>query len=216
MAPTTSDAPGDDGRDSPPDDGFRIERRTIQGREALVHRRPDEVFVEWRAGQPVYFGVRLGDRLKDADSDVSSPRIAEWTVTEISPTRIVGEHVDSGERREFDRARLERGLVVGNYATNLSEFARVAVHAIGDWGEYDPDAADSSRVYRGRPYLTVVAYGNNGRKYGLRYRYVDEGSAEAVTLWEEDTAVDALDEELRNQLFSTVESALAAEGYAVE
>jgi hypothetical protein len=225
MAPTTSDAPGDDGQESspddgqesPPDDGFRIERRTIQGREALVHRRPDEVFVEWRAGQPVYFGVRVGDRLKDADSDVSSPRIAEWTVTEITPTRVVGEHVDSGERREFDRARLEGGLIVGNYATNLSGFARVAVHAVGDWDGYDPEAdtADSSRVYRGRPYVTVVAYGNNGRKYGLRYRYVDEGS-ETVTLWEEDAAVDALDEELRNQLFSTVESALVAEGYAVE
>jgi hypothetical protein len=216
MAPTTSDAPGDDGWDSPPDDEFQIERRTIQGREALVHRRPDEVYVEWRAGQPVYFGVHVGDRLKDADSDVSSPRIAEWAVTEISPSRVVGEHVDSGERREFDRERVERGLVVGNYATNLSEFARVAVHAVGDWDEYDPDVdAADGRIYRGRPYVTVVAYGNNGRKYGLRYRYVDEGS-ETVTLWEEDAAVDALDDDLRTRLFSTVGSALEAEGYTVD
>jgi hypothetical protein len=215
MAPTTSDAPGDARRRPLGDDGFGIERQTIQGREALVHRHPDEVYVEWRAGQPVDFGVRVGDHVKDADADVSSPRIAEWRVTEITPTRVVGEHTGSGDRREFDRARLERGLVVGNYATNLSAFARVAVHAVGSWDAYDPDADETGVIYRGRPYVTVVAYGNNGRKYGLRYRYVEDGNDRDVTLWKEDAPVDALDDELRRRLFTAVESALTAEGFAV-
>ncbi|WP_152039845.1 hypothetical protein [Salinigranum salinum] len=215
MAPTTSDASRDDDRRSSPDDEFSIGRETIQGREALVHRHPDRLYVEWRAGQPVYYGVSVGDRLKDADSDVSSPRITEWTVTEITPDRIVGEAIKTGDRREFDRERVERGLVVGNYATNLSDFARVAVHAVGDWDAYDPDTTDGT-VYRGRPYVTVVAYGNNGRKYGLRYRYVTDGDDETLTLWEEDVVVGALDAEPRRRLFDAVEATLAAEGYTTE
>jgi hypothetical protein len=216
MTPTTSGTSGGDGRrSSSSDDEFSIGRQTIQGREALVHRHPDRVYVEWRPGQPVYYGVSVGDRLKDADADVSSPRITEWTVTEITPDRVVGEALETGDRREFDRERVERGLVVGNYATNLSDFAQVAIHAVGDWETYDPDATGGT-VYRDSPYVTVVAYGNNGRKYGLRYRYVEEGDAETVTLREEDVAVETLDADLRRRLFDAVEAALVAEGYDVE
>jgi hypothetical protein len=213
MTPTRSDRSGTgDGR-RVGDDEFRVERRLIQGRETLVQRHPDRVYVERRAAQPVYFGIRVGDRLKDADADVSSPRITEWTVTEITPDRLVGEHVGTGERREFERERVERGLVVGNYATDLSEFARVAVHAVGNPETAGPDADDGS--HRGRPYVTVVAYGNNGRKYGLRYRYVDPDGG-TVARWEEDPLVAALDPDLRERLFETVEAALAAEEYVVE
>jgi hypothetical protein len=227
MAPTTSDASDGDGRPPvSPADEFRVEQRTIQGRTALVHRHPDRVFVEWQAGQPATFGVRVGDRLKDADADVSSPGIDEWTVTEISPDRLVGEHVRTGERREFDRERVERGLVVGNYATNLTTFVRVATHAVGrpadevvgdgadDAGHGVIEGADATD--RGRPHVTVVAYGDNGRKYGLRYRYVGGGDGERLTPWDESPPTRALDADRRAELFAAVEAALRADGYRLD
>jgi hypothetical protein len=215
MAPATSDVPDDRRPGVHPTEDDRIDRWTIQGREAFVHRRSDEVYVEWRAGQPAHFGVRVGDRLKDADADVSSPGITEWTVTEITPDRVVGERVDTGERREFDRGRVERGLVVGNYATALSGFPRVTVHAVGSWEAYDRDD-DEGTTYRGRPYVTVVAYGNNGQAYGLRYRHADEDAPEHVSLWREEVAVGALDDTRREQLADAVEAALGVEGYAID
>jgi hypothetical protein len=63
--------------------------------------------------------------------------------------------------------------------------------------------------------VTVVAYGNNGQKYGLRYRYVEEGDDRDVTLWKEDAPVGALDDDLQQRLFTAVESALTAEGFTV-
>jgi hypothetical protein len=230
MARPTSDTPGDErrrhtsassdtGAATDPDGEFSVDRWTVQGHEALVVRRPDRVSVEWRPTHPRYFGVGVGDRLKDADADVSSPRIDEWEVTEITPDLVVGEHVGTGTRREFDRQRVERGLVVGNYATNLSDFARVVVHPVGSWETYDADAdtdADAAGVvYRGTPYLTVVAHGNNGETYGLRYRYTDAGDPDSVTLWEEDVSVGGLDASLRTRLTTAVEAALTAEGYTV-
>lgn len=215
MAPTTSGTPGNERRQPTSNDDLEVEHRTIQGHKALVVRYPDRVSVEWRAGHPVYFGVQVGDLLKDADADVSSPRIDEWAVVEITPDLVVGEHVKSGDRREFDRHRVEQGLIVGNYATNLSAFERVVVHAVGDWDTYDPDAGDGV-IYRGNPYVTVVAYGNNGETYGLRYRYPEEGNPERVTLWEEDVAVGKLGADLRADLATAVEAALADEGYTVE
>ncbi len=226
MAPQTSDTSGDEDRRSSstanedgngdPEEAFSVERRTVQGHDALVARHPDRISVEWRPAHPVYFGVHVGDRLKDADADVSSPRIDEWEITEITSELVVGEHVRTGDRREFDRARVEQGLIVGNYATNLSGFERVVAHAVGNWETYDPDAAaEIDVVYRGNPYVTVVAYGNNGETYGLRYRYIEAGDPESVTLWEEDVSVGNLDADLRAQLAEAVEAALTAEGYVV-
>jgi hypothetical protein len=136
-------------------------------------------------------------------------------VTEITPDRVVGERIDTGERREFDRERVERGLVVGNYATDLSAFPRVTAHAVGSWEAYDPDYDDGT-TYRGRPYVTVVAYGNNGQAYGLRYRHVDEDAPEHVSLWKEEVAVGALDAVGRERLFDAVETALEVEGYVID
>ena len=243
MAPTTSDASDGDGRPpASPADEFPVERRTIQGRTVLVHGHPDRVFVERQAGQPVSVGVRVGDRLKAADADVSAPRIAEWTVTEITPDRLVGEQVRTGERRAFDRERVERGLVVGNYATNLSAFVRVAVHAVGrpvDEHDDEPgtadgtdgtdgtddtdgaDGTDDGPVHgtgapREQPHVTVVAYGDNGRKYGLRYRSVGRGDDRRLTPWDESPPVRALDADLRAELFAAAEAALAADSYRLD
>ena len=189
----------------------RIERRAFGGREARVRLAPDEIHVAWPTGRPSYYGVRTGDCVKDADRDVASPRIAEWEVTEITPDSVVGEDVDTGERREWDREVLERGLVVGNYATNLSGFETVVVHPVGSWETHD----DHGFEYHGVPYLTVVAYGNNGESYGLRYRFREEGNERDVELRERDGSVERLDQDHRTLLESTVREALEADGYVV-
>lgn len=214
MAPTRSDDDPDAVMPSSPED-TDFERWTIQGNEALVSRDPNRVTIEWRRIQPLHYEVRLGDRLKNADADVSSPRIDEWVVTDITPTEVVGDHATSGDSRRFDRADVERGLVIGRYATDLSAFPRVAVHTVGNWDVYDPEADDTDVVYRGRPYVTVVAHGNNGRTYGLRYRFTDGRADAPVTLWETDVSVDALDESLRARLSTAVEAALGDAGHAV-
>lgn len=191
-----------------------VEHRVIQGREVRILRYPDELHVQWRPGRPVYYGVRAGDRIKNAAADVESVRIDEWEVTEITPDRVDGRHVRTGEETTWDREALERGLVVGRYATNLSEFAVVTVHPTGSWAAYDPEAT-SGPEYRGRPYLTAIAYGNNGEKYGRPYRFVAEGDGDAVELAEEDPKIARLSAEMRAHLDDVVRSALEDDGYAV-
>lgn len=191
-----------------------VEHRVIQGREVRILRYPDELHVQWRPGRPVYYGVRVGDRIKNAATDVASARIDEWEVTEITPDRVVGRDIDTDEETTWDRETLERALVVGRYATNLSEFAVVTVHPAGSWTAYDPAAA-SGPEYRGRPYLTAIAYGNNGEKYGRRYRFVAEGDGDAVEIDEEDPKIARLSEEMRAHFDDVVRSALEDDGYTV-
>jgi hypothetical protein len=192
-----------------------VERRIVQGREVRSLQYPDELYVEWRPGRAVYYGVRVGDRIKDADADVESARIDEWEVTEITPDRVVGQNVKTGEEQRWGREDMERYLVVGRYATNLSDFALVTAYPVGSWEGYDPDAKRGLE-YHGRPYLTVIAYGNNGEKYGLRYRFVEEGGRTHVTLAEKDPKVTRITPEMRDRLDEVVRSALEEDGYVVE
>jgi hypothetical protein len=187
--------------------GGGVVRRTIQGREALVYTDPDEIRVEWRVGRPVYFGVRAGDRIKDADRDVESPLIDEWEVVEITPDRVVGVDDETGRRRKWDRETLERGLTVGNFATNLSAFERVAAHRVG------ADLGDRSHLPHD-PYVTVIAYGNNGERYGRRYRFLDD-DGRRVALRDEDPSVGRLPAEHRDALEELVVAALEDDGYEV-
>jgi hypothetical protein len=191
-----------------------IERRTIAGQEARIGTDPDEVRVEWRPGRAVYHRVRVGDLIKNADSDVSSPRIDEWRVTEITAERVVGEDTKTGEEREWDRETLERGLVIGNYATNLTDFELVTAYPVGSWEDYGTEEGDEY-AYHGRPYLTVVAYGDNGEKYGRRYRFVEDGNDTDLELWEEDMKTERIGDEMRARLDEVVESALESDDYRV-
>jgi hypothetical protein len=192
-----------------------VERRVVQGREVKSLQYPDELYVEWRPGRAVYYGVRVGDRIKDADADVESVRIDEWEVTEVTPDRVVGRNAKTGDEQTWDREDMERYLVTGRYATNLSDFALVTAYPVGSWEGYDPEAT-TGLEYHGRPYLTVVAYGNNGEKYGLRYRFTDEGDRTHVTLAEKDPKVSRLTPEMRDRLDEVVRSALEDDGYVVE
>jgi hypothetical protein len=196
------------------DDSTRIERRPIQGREARVRLDPRAIHVEWRPGRPVYYGVRVGDRIKDADADVESIRIDEWTVREITSERVVGEHVRTGERREWDRRELETGLVIGRYATNLSAFELVTALPVGSWDAADEGDADDG-LYHGRPYVSVVAYGNNGEKYGRRYWRGERGAESHLEPWNEDVKARELAPSVGASLDETVRRALSDDGYEV-
>jgi hypothetical protein len=171
---------------------------------------PVEIYIEWRPGRPVYFGVKVGDRIKDADRDVESVHITEWEVVEITPEQVVGENQKTGERIEWERDELEQGLVLHRYATNLSEFATVVVHPIGSWEEYEAD--DISR----EPFVNVLVFGNNGEKYGRRYRFVEPGETPRVELSDQDASIDRLSSDLQRRLDERVHEALEEDGYTVQ
>jgi hypothetical protein len=190
-----------------------VEHRTIQGRETLIRRVPDEIYIEWRPGRPVYFGVKIGDRIKNADRDVESAHITEWEVVEITPEHVVGVNQRTGERAEWEREDLEQALVLHRYATNLSDFSTLMVHPVGSWAEYE--TADESTLAR-EPYLSVVVFGNNGEKYGRRYRFVEPGETSAVELADQDMSIDRLSPDLQARLDETVRQALEEDGYTVQ
>lgn len=196
---------------APGDRHTNVEHRTIQGREARVRADPDEIYIEWRPGRPVYFGVKVGDHIKDADRDVESVHITEWEVVEITPEQVVGVNQKTGERTEWERRELEQALVLHRYATNLSDFATVVVHPIGDW-----EASEAGSGTAREPFLSVVVFGNNGEKYGRRYRFVEPGATTRVELIDQDASVDRLSADLQQQLEETVHRALEEDGYTVE
>lgn len=68
--------------------------------------------------------------------------------------------------------------------------------------------------YTGHPYVSVVAYGDNGLKYGRRYRFVDRES-NALELWKEDEPRDGFSDAVTARLDQRVRDALEAEGYTV-
>lgn len=199
---------------TPGDRHTNVEYRTIQGRETRVRTIPDEIYVEWRPGRPVYFGVRVGDQIKDADRDVESAHITEWEVVEITPETVVGVNQKTGERTEWDRRELEQGLVTRQYATNLSDFATLIVHPVGNWETYEA-AADEDKPTR-EPSVNVVVFGNNGERYGRRYRFVEPGETARIELLDQDASIERLAPELQRRLDDTVLQALDEDGYTVQ
>ncbi|WP_435359463.1 hypothetical protein [Haloarchaeobius sp. DFWS5] len=192
-----------------------VEVRTIQGQETRVWQEPEEVHVEWRPSRPVFFHVRIGDVVKDADRDVESPLIKRWTVTEITPDHVVAEGVVDGEVdiREWDREEFERKLVVRSLATTLSDFERVTIHQFGEWGL--DEVTHSEHTFVGDPYVMALAYGDNGERYGLRYHFVERGNERDVNFWRHDHAVGNLAPTMREKLDTRVAEALAGAGYHV-
>ncbi|WP_435364697.1 hypothetical protein [Haloarchaeobius sp. DYHT-AS-18] len=201
--------------ESVPGQDDQLETRTILGQPAHVWQTPDEIFIEWRPSRPSYYRVAEGDIVKDADRDVESPLIKQWTVTEITPDRVVAERTQDGEVdiREWDRKEFEGKLVTQTYATNLTDFERVTVHQFGHWGL--DEAEHSEHTYVGDPYVMVLAYGNNGEKYGRRYHFVTRENDTDLTLWRQDLAISNLPAERESTLDQRVTSALEAEGYRV-
>lgn len=192
--------------------------RRIAGHDALFGTDPDELYLELRVGRPSYIRVRVGDYLQEGDAfhrdqlGMDSPTIATWEVVEITPGRVVGRDIRDDEPAEWERAAIEQGLAVGTYSTNLTDFERLSVHEVGRRGE--DDGSDGEYRYTGAPYVAVVAYGDNGLKYGRRYRFADEEAA-TLELWTQDDPVEGLDRTVRERLDQRVREALEADGYTV-
>lgn len=193
--------------------------RRFTGYDATFGTDPDAISIELQAGRPSYIRVEEGHYLQEGDAfhrdelGMRSPTIATWEVVDISPEQVVGRDIETGEEAKWDRETIEQGLVVGTYSTNLTDFERLSVHEVGQRGDQDEDSGGGHR-YIGPPYVAVVAYGDNGLKYGRRYRFADEPSS-ILELWTQDEPVEQLGEEVRARLDQRVRAALEADGYEV-
>lgn len=197
--------------------------KRFEGHDARLGTDPDEIYIERRLGSPAYIHLQEGHYLQEGDAfhreqlGIESPVLDTWEVIDITPDTVVGKDLDSGEEVEWSREEIEKGLLVGRYSTNLTDFEWVSVYQVGSWEAHDPEEeaeADSRSQYTGRPYVAVVAYGDNGLKYGRRYRLVDPDSSE-VALWKQDQPRNGFSEEVADRLDRRVRAALEAERYEV-
>lgn len=133
---------------------------------------------------------------------------------EITPEVVVGRDVETDEEITWDRKEIERGLAHGKFSTNLTDFEWISVYQVGRWREFDAEADYSDLRYRGQPYISVIAYGENGLKYGRRYRFA-ELDPEEINLWKEDVTAGGFNEDTVRRLNEIVHAALDAEGYTV-
>lgn len=195
--------------------------KRIKGIDARFGTDPDELRIELRMGSPSYIHLKVGDYLQEGDAfhreqlGLTPPTLDTWEVIEITPELVVGRDIDTGEEVAWDRAQVETGLAIGEYSTNLTDFEWISVYQVGDWDDYDPDEEDSGTRYTGRPYVSVVAYGDNGLKYGRRYRFVEPESTE-LTLWKADRPLRGFPEEVEARLDERVRAALESDGYVVK
>lgn len=197
-----------------------LPKRRIESSDTLISRS-EEIYLELRLGSPAYVHVREGDHFQEGDAfhreqiGTNSPTLETWKVNEVTPEVVVARDVATGEEVVMDREGVEEGLAVGRYSTDLTDFEWVSVYQVGDWDDYDPDDEGSGTRYTpGRPYVSVVAYGDNGLKYGRRYRFVDPDGDE-LALWKSDRPIGGFDDEVADRLERRVRSALEADGYTV-
>lgn len=196
------------------------ESRQYAGYGATFGTDPEEVSIDLRAGSPAYIRLRVGDALLEGDAAhreqhrVGAPAVDTWVVVEITPDTVTGRHLETGEETTWPRPDVEKKLAVGTYSTDLTDFERVSVYQVGRHEDHDPDADDADLRYRGRPYVSVVAYGDNGRKYGRRYRFADP-EANTLFLWKQDEPAGGFTPDVEARLDRRVTAALAAEGYRV-
>lgn len=197
------------------------ERRTPRYSEsdAEYGTEPDEIFITLRRGRPMYIRVSPGEYIQEGDAFHrerlgAGGRLSTWEVTAITPTEVRGRDVRSDVDHHWDRDELERGLALGRFSTNLTDFERVSVLQIGRWSDYDETRGTTGTRYNGRPYVTIVAYGNNGERYGRRYRFV-EGRERVLELWTQDPDIDRFSDDIRAQLDERIETELEADGYEI-
>lgn len=196
--------------------------KCFAGIDATFGTDPNEIFLELRAGSPAYIRVREGDYVQEGDAfhreqlGLNSPTLDTWEVVEIGSDVVVGRDIGSGEDVTWGREEVEKGLAIGTYSTNLTDFETVSVYEVGRWRDYDEDdpTGGGGYTYTGRPYVSVVAYGDNGLKYGRRYRFVD-ADAGAVELWKEDRPANGFADGVRDRLDDRVREALEADGYTL-
>jgi hypothetical protein len=192
----------------------------FEGFDARFGTDPDEIHIELQLGSPAYIHVREGDYLQEGDAfrrnqiGMSSSTLDTWEVVDITPEIVIGRDLDTGEDMTMDREDIETGLAVGRYSTNLTDFEWISVYHVGDWESYRLEDEGAGTRYTGEPYVSVVAYGDNGLKYGRRYRFVDSGS-NRLSLWKEDMPRGGFTDEVAQRLNQRVCTALESEGYVL-
>ncbi|WP_318570549.1 hypothetical protein [Salinigranum marinum] len=190
-----------------------IEARTIDGVEALVSVDPGEVFIDLPASNPRYIGVQEGGRIQEGDvgtqstAEMAGPRLTHWVIESITAETVIGRDTETNETREWDREQLIQRLGAGEFSAELATFDRVSVTEIEEWGgRHSPEGAEEVK-----PYVVVIAYGNNGRKFTQLYAATEAGEWDSLELVQQDSHVKEFSDELRTHFDDAVREALAVE-----
>lgn len=190
-----------------------IEARTIDGIDALVNTDPGEIFIDLPASNPRYIRVREGDRIQEGDvstrttAEMAGPLLTHWVIESITAETVTGTDTDTGETREWDREQLIRHLAIGGYSAELTTFDRVSVTEIEEWGgRHSTEGTEEVK-----PYVVVIAYGNNGEKYTQLYAATETGDWGSLEVVQQDTHVQNFSNELRKRFDDAVRKALEVE-----
>lgn len=189
--------------------------RTIEDVEALVNTEPGEIFLDVPAADPRYIRVEEGGTVREGDigsrseEELEAPSLRKWTIEEIGSKTVTGVDLDSGEQEEWDREAFERKLATGAYSAKLSDFERVNV--IGGSSKTSGGEGGTERES-----VTVVVFGNDGRKFTRSYRRLDsdvEGDGVPLELTESGEQTAEFGDELQERFDNAVKHALRSEGY---
>jgi len=190
-----------------------IETRTIDGVEALVNVDPREIFIDLPASNPRYIRVQEGDRIQEGDvgtqstAEMAGPRLTHWVIESITEETVLGRDTETHETREWDREQLIQRLAAGEFSAELVTFDRVSVTEIEEWGgRHSPKGAEEVK-----PYVVIIAYGNNGGKFTQLYAATEVGDWESLEVVQQDSHVQAFSDELRTHFDAAVREALEVE-----
>ncbi|WP_147438235.1 hypothetical protein [Haloferax sp. Atlit-109R] len=190
-----------------------IETRTIDGVEALVNVDPEEIFIDLPASNPRYIRVQEGDRIQEGDvgtqstAEMAGPLLTHWVVESITEETVIGRDTETNETREWDREQLVQRLGIGGLSAELSTFDRVSVTELEEWrGRHTSEGSEEVK-----PYVVVIAYGNNGGKFTQLYAATEAGDWDSLEVVQQDSHVQAFSDELRTHFDDAVREALEVE-----
>jgi hypothetical protein len=190
-----------------------IETRTIDGAEALVNIDPEEIFIDLPASNPRYIRVQEGDRIQEGDvgtqstAEMAGPLLSHWVIESITEETVIGRDTETNETREWAREQLIQRLGAGEFSAELATFDRVSVTEIEEWrGRHSPEGSEEVK-----PYVVVIAYGNNGGKFTQLYAATEAGDWDSLEVVQQDAHVEEFSDELRRHFDDTVREALTVE-----
>jgi len=190
-----------------------VERWTIDGIDALVNTDPGEIFIDLPASNPRYIRVQEGDRIQEGDvsthttAEMAGPSLTNWSIESITAETVTGTNTETGETREWDRSQLIHRLGAREFSAELTTFDRISVTEIGEWRErHSVEATEEEK-----PYVIVIAYGNNGEKFTQLYAATESGDWDSLEVVQKDTTIQDFSDELRNRFDDAVHTTLEVE-----
>ena len=185
----------------------------IDGVEALVNLDPGELFIDLPASNPRFIRVQEGDRIQEGDvgtqstAEMAGPLLTHWVIESITEETVIGRDTETNETRDWDREQLIQRLGAGEFSAELVTFDRVSVTEIEEWrGRHPPEASEEMK-----PYVVVVAYGNNGGKFTQLYAATEAGEWDSLEVVQQDAHVEEFSDELRTHFDDAVREALEVE-----